>query len=168
MGKNDMGPSCLSYTVIRDSREKQGQGWWFAKGQTCHGTVIRRLKTGDYTLEVFEDKFCIERKGSIKEFASNLIQDRFYNELGRMSKMDFAVVLCEFDYSDMMTWPHFPGLSREEKSTIDSRLSRWYLLQRTWELTIEFPSISFIYAGRWGQEAAASLFKRVAEKYGKG
>src|SRR5215210_7578524 len=72
----------LCYTVLRDTREQQG--WIFEQGKLCNGTISKALKTGDYTLVGFESILCVERKKNVAEFAKNIIEKRFENELTRM------------------------------------------------------------------------------------
>jgi hypothetical protein len=151
------------YEVIRDTREKVGQGWTFSKTESCKGTVVETMKTGDYTLRGFEKILCIERKGAISEFANNLTESRFERELERMQNFPVAILLLEFDYESLMTWPQSSTMSKFQQSTI--RLSRWYLQQRFWKLKLQFPTIDFVFVGKWGHEVASCLFKRVIENY---
>src|SRR5688572_9057132 len=60
------------YTVIRDTREQKG--WIFEANAYCEGTVIETMKTGDYTLRGLEDRFVVERKRNVAEFAQNILQ----------------------------------------------------------------------------------------------
>ena len=47
-----------AYTVIKDSREQDGYTFTPFSGRyhTCKGMVVRKLDTGDYSLEGLEDK----------------------------------------------------------------------------------------------------------------
>ena len=62
------------YLVIKDTREKQG--WDFPQSHSCVGTSIEKLDTGDYTIDGHRDTLCVERKGSVSEFAGNLVQEK--------------------------------------------------------------------------------------------
>ena len=58
------------FTVIKDTREQNG--YYFSKFNTCAGMIEHKLDTGDYSIQGFEDKICIERKGCVEELAINL------------------------------------------------------------------------------------------------
>ena len=50
------------FTVIRDTREKEGHGWWFDENAYCIGTEKTKLDIGDYSIKDKEHILCIERK----------------------------------------------------------------------------------------------------------
>ena len=80
--------------VIRDTREqKTGNGWWFPESSLCAGTVVQTLKSGDYTLEGFEETFVIERKSGTAEIAQNINEGRFVRELERLEEFRFPFLL---------------------------------------------------------------------------
>ena len=56
-------------------------------------TIRKGLKTGDYTVEGFEDRLCIERKQSVSEIASNITQKRFTKELERMAEFPHSFLV---------------------------------------------------------------------------
>src|SRR5688572_30972017 len=91
------------YRVIKDTREKEG--WDFRETPTCLGTEERALKTGDYSLEGFEELLCIERKATPSEVAANIIQPRFYKELERMIPFKYKYIVCEFSLFDVLRYP---------------------------------------------------------------
>lgn len=154
-----------TYTVIRDTREKNGEGWVFGETSTCLGTVSETMHTGDYTLSGLESIITVERKGSVKEFAGNLTQPRFERELERMATFKYAYVILEFELSDIMSWPVGCGLPPYKWRCI--RTSKYFLLSRFWELQMKYPYVRFLFVGKHGKEAVSSLFKRIAEQYGK-
>ncbi len=153
------------YVVLRDSREKPGQGWTFAVSAACGGTRAATLQTGDYTLVGYEHLLCVERKGSLTEFAKNVCEARFRRELERMAPFKHAVVILEFDMSDVMRWPEGSGIPRSRLSRL--RVTKSVILAKFWELQRDFPTVSFIFAGSHGKEVVSSLFKRVVEKYAR-
>ena len=57
------------FTVIRDTREKKGHGWWFDESSHCTGTEVKKLDVGDYSIKGREEIVCIERKESVSEIA---------------------------------------------------------------------------------------------------
>ena len=149
------------YTVIRDTREKAGQGWFFEPSKNCGGCESRTLKTGDYTIVGFEDVVTIDRKGSIGEFAGNLYQARFLAELERMRSFTTAIVLLEFSLDDVMNWPASSTIPKARWGSL--KLTNFAFLKRLTELQLMFPHVHFVFAGHFGKEYAASLFKRAAE-----
>ncbi len=154
------------YTVIRDTREKKGQGWQFRESSEgdkkpyCLGTENIKLDTGDYTLEYFEDILCIERKGSVSEFAGNTVQERFERELERMKGFKYAYVLLEFTMEEMVNFPKGQRLPRNVKRKI---MRGPFILKRFLEFTMKYPNIHFLLCGDNGWQICQSIFKRVME-----
>ena len=50
------------FTVIRDTREKKGHGWWFDDNAYCEGTIVQKVEIGDYTIQDMEHLFGKEQK----------------------------------------------------------------------------------------------------------
>jgi len=148
------------YTVIRDSREKEGKGWEFRASANCYGTKVEKLDTGDYTLLGYENLFIVERKGRISEWASNVIQKRFYNELKRLAEFEYPYILLEFDMKDLIKYPMSSGIPKKKWRYIKMRGP--VLLRKTFEIMIDY-NIPIIFCGKFGQEVITSLFKRVVE-----
>lgn len=147
------------YRVIRDTREQAGQGWLFEEGPNCGGTTIQTLKTGDYTIEGFEKALCIERKGTVGEFAQNIVQKRFINELERMRTFAHSFVILEFTLDDLLAFPANSGIPKFLWKKL--RISNWFILKKLTEFQLMYPT-KFILAGINGREVAASIFKEVS------
>jgi len=151
----------MKYTVVRDSREREGEGWFWKSSRYCDGTVRGTLQTGDYTLQGYHEMLIIERKGSISEWATNITQARFERELERMAKIRFPFILLEFTLTDVMNYPI--------GSTIPKRL--WgklhfkgpYILKKTIEFQMKYDNVKIIFCGGSGKEVASSIFKRAIE-----
>jgi len=141
------------YTVVKDTREQKG---WVFPNMICHA-----LKTGDYTIVDFETTLCIERKGSVVEFAGNVIQKRFVNELERMRGYKYAFLLLEFTMKQLLDYPLGSG--------IPQRRLRWlkydgrFILKKLLEFQMTYPTIHVHLCGDKGQEVASSIFRRVVE-----
>lgn len=107
------------YTIIRDTREKNG--WSFDFYETCEAVVDEGLKTGDYTAKGLEGLFVIERKASSGEIALNLGKKRkqFEAELERMREFRWRYIICEFSEDTLRMFP--------EGSTIPK--SKWKYLR---------------------------------------
>lgn len=151
------------YTVLRDTREKEDKGWWFPASQYCYGTQEQALKTGDYTLLGYENVLCIERKGGVNEFASNVCQERFTRELERMRAYRFAFILLEFSMEQLMLYPKASGVPIYKRRSI--KITGSFILKRYIEICQEFPTIHIILCGDTrGRDIASSIFKRTLEK----
>lgn len=61
------------------------------------------LKTGDYSIVGYEEQITIERKG-ISDWFGSIGQDRerFEREMVRMSQMEFAAVVIEGDWNELL------------------------------------------------------------------
>jgi ERCC4 domain len=148
------------YTVVRDTREQKNNGWLFPASDSCTGTEIDTLPTGDYTLRGYETVFVIERKGSIAEFAQNVVQGRFERELTRMQEFEHPFMVLEFEVDDIVNWPKTAGLP---KRVIDKlRITPQFLLKRFNDFQVKYKT-KIITAGANGRYEASSLFKRICE-----
>ena len=153
-----------TYTVLRDTREKEGQGWGFAPSKYCAGTIDATLPTGDYTILGSEATFVIERKGSIGEFAGNLYQARFVRELERLRSFTHAYIILEFTLDDILNFPASSSIPRSRWKYL--KVTPAAFLKRVANYELDYPNIRFISAGASGRAYASSLFKRIAERDG--
>ena len=151
-----------SIYVLRDTREKTGKGWFFKNNDWCQGTKVTKLKYGDYSIEGMENKFVIERKGAIVEFANNLISDfeRFKKQLDNMKEIENVFIVMEFDFDSLVKYPFCKGVNFGIRKKIKIRGN--YLLKRVVELMILYPNYHFIFAGENGYYVARSILKRFA------
>jgi len=150
------------FIVIRDNREKQGKGWKFSSSKYCGGTQPGTLKTGDYSMLGYENILTIERKGSVIEFANNLIQERFYRELDRMEEIRYTFIILEFALKDLISYPYCDGVPFSVRKKI--KVSGATLLRKLTEIQLKY-KVKVIFAGNsvLAKEAALSIFKRVVE-----
>lgn len=151
------------YTVIRDTREKPDQGWWFRKSNKCDGTIEKKLDTGDYSIVGLTDILTIERKGSVSEFARNVVQERFIKELNRLSEFEFSFILLEFDMDNVIKYPKGCGMSTASQKRC--RVKGSYFLRRIIELEMQYPT-KIIFVGSHGRQVADSIFRRTIETIG--
>lgn len=147
-----------SYTVIRDTREQTG--WHFPQAGLCAGTLVKGLKTGDYSLVGLENKFAIERKRNTGEIAMNITQSRFERELERLREFEWPFLIFEFSYDDIVRFPLNSGIPRSKWKTL--RISAKFLEKRITEIQVKH-HLPIIFAGNHARAAAEALFKRVAE-----
>jgi hypothetical protein len=120
--------------------------------------VTQKLKTGDYTLCGYENILCIERKGSISEFARNVNQKRFERELIRMREFEYRFLILEFDMHHIAYFPAQSGIPERLWDTL--KVTNKYILRRVIEITIEH-NIHILFVGKFGLQTATSIFKRV-------
>ena len=87
-------------------------------------TKIVGLKTGDYSLENFQDKICVERKEKSDLFNSiGKGRKRLEAEFERMSEMDYAVLLIESSLAGIFTNP--PSRSKMNPKAVFRTLISW-------------------------------------------
>jgi len=146
--------------ILRDTREKENHGWYFPNEE--HFEVADcKLDTGDYTLAGLESKFIIERKGKLSEFATNINQARFYNEMERLESFQWPFIILEFSMDDLWNWPNNCGIPRDKLKFI--RTTNKSILMKLNEMTVKYKT-KFIFAGKQrGEQMAISLMKRVLE-----
>jgi len=153
----------MKFLVLRDTREKDGKGWKFNASQFCSGTLESGLKTGDYTLLGYEDVICLERKGSIIEWANNMMQERFFRELERMEKIRYPFILLEFSLKDIVDYPYCEGVPFSVRKKI--KVSGAFLLRKLCEIQLKY-KVKIILCGdkESAKSIALSLFKRIVNE----
>ncbi len=156
--------SYAKYTVIKDTREKQGHGWTFAEDSACAGTITRKLDTGDYSLEGYEDLIAIERKESVSELASNVTDPRFFRELERFSSIKYGFLVLEFYLDDLMFWPETSGIPEKQRKFI--KVTNKFLVMKLNEIQVKY-NIKIMFVGSHGRDLVSSLFKRILEDVNK-
>lgn len=158
------------FTIIKDSREQEGYTFEpsSSKYHTCKGMVVKKLETGDYSIEGLEDKLCIERKSSVTEFANNIGQDkyRFMQEIERMKSFPYKFIIFEFSLTDLMNFPEGSGI--KEKDFHKIKITNTYMLKTIMEFQL-FHGIHVIFCdskknAKW---AVLSIIKRVNEIFNK-
>lgn len=151
----------VKYLVLRDSREQQG--WDFRPSSRCLGTTIQGLKTGDYSIQGWESVFVVERKASTGEWVQNINQARFTRELERLTAFPHAYIVLEFSLDDIASFPVNSGIP--ERIWPKLKIRPDFILKRTLEMMLAYPSIHFIFAGssERAKEFVSCLFKRIVE-----
>lgn len=93
-------PPLRDLKIFWDSNEKKGR-WELPLPFKMER---KRLETGDYTIEGYENLIAIERKSGLLEVFGNLAGSdrvRFENTLLRMSKFPFKAIVIEDEYSNL-------------------------------------------------------------------
>ena len=146
------------FKVIIDTREREP--WDFSEEELCTSQEVRKLDTGDYTIEGLEEKLCIERKGSLVEFANNVVQDRFWAEMDRMLSFPLRFLILEFSLPSLLNYPAGLGLAQRILDKI--KITPSFLLKNIAKLQLQY-GVNVIFAGnRYAAEKIAlTLFKNV-------
>jgi hypothetical protein len=148
------------YTVLRDSQEKEGKGWWWPRTPGCHGTIVQSLETGDYTINGYSHLLSIERKGSVGEWSKNITEKRFERELERLRDFKYAFIILEFAVSNILEFPVGSGIPKKIWKKI--KVNGPYMLKRTTEIMCNY-GIPVLFCGEHGKTMATSIFKRVID-----
>ena len=121
-----MGPlnkeNIIQFIIIQDTREQNP--FTFKTIRPVPKTVTDTLKTGDYSIQGYQDLISIERKSLADAYGTfGKGRERFERELERMAKMQFAAVLIEADWNTILRRP--PTRSRLKPKTIYRSVIAW-------------------------------------------
>lgn len=92
------------FTILRDTREQEGKGWYFRSSANCDGMECVKLDVGDYAIKGLEDKILIERKtvGDLWGTLGNQTNyQRFLRELERATNHRLKFLIIEGNLSDI-------------------------------------------------------------------
>ena len=142
--------------IIIDTREQQP--WAFAE----YSTTVQKLDTGDYTIRGMEDVLCIERKKSVSELATNIMEDRFWREMERMGSFTHKFLILEFDYRHIMDYPEGSDLPKRVKSRI--RIRGPFIIKKMCEIQMNH-SVHILPCGNTenAEFVATNIIKKVYE-----
>ncbi len=132
--------------------------------EDCEGMVVGTLPTGDYSLPGLENEFAIERKGSSGEFAQNIVQERFKDELLRLDSFRFPFLVLEFSMDDIMRFPENSGVPKSKWHEL--RIKPNFILSCLLSIETKYKT-KVVLAGKYGMNTAQYLFKKMADHYGK-
>jgi ERCC4-type nuclease len=149
-----------NFHIIVDTREQHP--WAFDHMEK----TVSKLDTGDYSLRGLENIFCIERKGSVSEFANNITEKRFKDVIDRMSTIQHAFLLLEFDLEDVLIYP--VGSNVPKRMWDRLKISPKFILKHLIELQI-LHNIKVIFCGDASnaEKMAISIMRKVYEYYGQ-
>lgn len=150
------------FNIIKDTREKEGS-WQFKNARNVDLVIDHKLDTGDYSIQGLESLLSIERKRNINEFASNITQARFKNELDRLKEFKYKYIICEFGYQDVVNWPDSSKLPPEKKFHI--RTSNKYVMRWISEIQVLYNiHLLFCFNTRIAEWSAINIMRRVYEQ----
>jgi len=148
------------FTIIVDTREQIP--WEFG----FHDTAKKKLDTGDYSIQGFEDILAIERKKSVSEIATNLSESRFKDVLQRLSKIKHPYMVFEFSLDEVYSFP--VGSDIPKRMWDKLKISGNYIIKRLIEIQLEYGiQIVFCDDASNAERFSASLMKRIYERYHK-
>jgi hypothetical protein len=146
------------FTIIIDTREQIA--WEFG----FHNTAKKKLDTGDYSIEGFENILAIERKKSVSEIATNLSESRFKDVLQRLSQIKHAYMVFEFSIDEVYNFP--VGSDIPKKMWDKLKISGNYIIKRLIEIQLEYNiQIIFCDDASNAERFSVSLMKRIYERY---
>lgn len=152
------------FIVIKDTREQDG--YFFSAFNTCAGMIEQKLDTGDYTIQGFEDKICIERKGCVEELAVNLGQKKqaFLNEIERMKDFPHKFLILEFSLEDLVKFPEETRIPIKNKASL--KITGKYMLKCLFEFQL-YNDVHILFCGNKYNAflAVSSILKRINEMY---
>lgn len=129
-------PECLQcpFTVLIDSREQAPYAFLGLRSNADEGnlpiivpTMRVAMVTGDYGLFGLP-RIAIERKSKEDLFASVARRDNFEDRLERMTRLDFAAVVIEAEFSEIMTRP--PKYTKYQPKSLMRTLMAWMIRYR--------------------------------------
>lgn len=149
-----------NFHIIIDTREQHP--WEF----THLDKTVAKLDTGDYSLKGLENMFCIERKGNVSEFATNITEKRFKDVIDRMRQIPYAFLLLEFDLDDVLVYP--VGSNIPKKMWDKLKITPKFLLKHLTELQI-LHNIKVVFCGDASnaEKMAITIMRKIYEHYGQ-
>ena len=139
--------------ILIDTREQTP--YIFKNIESVHAT----LDTGDYTLRGYEDIVRVERKATVAEFAKNITENRFWNEMDRLRDFPQRFILCEFSFNAVLQYPVGSSIPKSRWKYIKVRPA--FIVSKIAELEVDY-GIPVLLAG--SRENAkfllSALFKR--------
>jgi hypothetical protein len=148
-----------NFTIVVDTREQKP--WSFDN----YTTAVRKLDTGDYSIEGLEHLLCIERKRSVSEIANNITESRFKDVLSRMSKYRFSFILLEFDLENILNFPIGSEIPKSVWPKI--KISPKYILKMILDMSLVYNTYVIFCGNKENAEIyATSIMKKIHDKYG--
>jgi hypothetical protein len=156
-------PPLKKYTIIRDTREKNG--WNFDFYESCEAIIDQGLKTGDYTAVGLEEDLIIERKATTAELALNLGKKRkqFEAELERMQEFRWAYIVCEFSEDNVREFPINSTVPASKRKYL--RMNGKFMLKCLYDYKEKYGvEIIFTNTKEEAEEKAIEIIKQAYEK----
>lgn len=145
------------YTIIIDTREQQP--WAFKNRATAN----HKLDTGDYSIKGLEHLVAIERKKSVSEIASNIIEPRFKDVINRLSSIKYGFILLEFSLKDLLIYPIGSNIPKHKWNSI--KITSNFILKHVTDWQIEHGiKVFFCGSASNAENLAGYLLKKIYNK----
>lgn len=124
-------PPAFPCAIVIDTREQNPYAFaripadaYQGEGLLAIRTEVRTLRSGDYSLAGYEHRVAVERKSKQDLFGTvGQGRDRFERELVRLNGMQFAAVVVEAEWSEVMGDP--PPHTQLQPKTIFRSVLAW-------------------------------------------
>lgn len=144
------------FKVIIDTREQQP---WIFERTTAEN---KKLDTGDYSVEGYENILCIERKKSVSEIANNITESRFKDVIERMNNYKYSFLILEFNLNDIYRYPVGSNVPKHMWNKI--KISSGFIIKNLLELQLKNNiKVLFCDNATNASRIALSLMKKVYE-----
>jgi|LauGreDrversion4_2_1035121.scaffolds.fasta_scaffold00486_3 ERCC4-type nuclease len=145
-----------NFKVIIDTREQQP--WEFERIAYAN----RKLDTGDYSVEGYENLLCIERKKSVSEIANNVTEKRFKDVIERMKQYKYSFLILEFDLEDIYRYPVGSNVPKRMWNRL--KITPGFIIKNLLELQLQH-NIHVVFCGDASNASkiALTLMKKVYE-----
>ncbi len=101
----------------------------------------------------------MERKKNTGEIYQNIFEKRFYNELERLSLFKHKVIVCQFEFSNIVNFPVASSIPSFRWDTLRSNGA--HIISRITDIQLKY-GVPFIFAGLHSFEYVKSYLKNVA------
>jgi ERCC4-type nuclease len=155
------------FKIIRDTREKHGQGWYFDPYVwPCDDFLIKKLDIGDYSIFGLEEQVVIERKATVAEFARNVVEARFKRELEKLSYIPNRYIILEFPWHKIEMYPEGSDIPKKKWSSI--RVRGKYMLKciNTYRIGYGIHVIA-CENSTFAQQTAFDILRQVHERHNR-
>jgi len=153
-------------TIIRDTREKENQGWIFNDTESKAGkinfsdTELCKLDSGDYSIKGMEDIVTIERKNGFSELFGNMTsksnKERFHREMERMKNVKHKYIVVEGNINKDILGMCPPQMRNGPPA---KTILKWLN-----EIELKY-GVNVIFAGDCGKIVAESIFENILRIY---
>ncbi len=152
--------------VIQDTRERLP--WDFSNDKDFDGVEITKLEAGDYSLKGLEDRIAIERKYDANELLNNFTKhkDRFYREMDRLYEYDFAAIVIEQEFSDIINTDSY-FVNQKGRSIYKSPAAPVSIvLNNLLDIMVKY-NIHVVFAGDSAKKVCKSLLLKASKNIDK-
>lgn len=151
------------YTVVRDSREHDGNGYVFYHRKKCAGMVEKKLQIGDYSIQGLEKVLAIERKGSLTELIKNMYveKEQWIKRLTALSSLQYPFLILDFPPSHIDDIPH-SILSKLRRTPPYSRISPQDIKDKLDELRHYGITVIFAVSEDRGERRNRQIGRKIA------